>query len=56
MARAALRRYADSPDRATFQRRLGGLLQRRGFSLDVIRPILAILWSELRADQGRDSL
>ncbi|HMQ31862.1 MAG TPA: RecX family transcriptional regulator [Chloroflexaceae bacterium] len=57
VARAALRRYADSPDRASFQRRLGGLLQRRGFSLDVIRPILAILWSELQAtkDQGPET-
>ncbi len=54
-ARAALRRYADCPDRATFQRRLGGFLQRRGFSLDVISPILAILWSELRAHQESDS-
>ncbi|NTU84470.1 MAG: regulatory protein RecX, partial [Chloroflexales bacterium] len=43
------RRYADSPDRLTFQRRLGGLLQRRGFGLHVIRPILDILWGELRA-------
>lgn len=49
VARAALRRYADSPDRASFQRRLGGLLQRRGFSLDTIRPILDTLWRELRA-------
>lgn len=55
VARNALRRYADSPDRATFQRRLGGLLQRRGFSLDVIRPILGILWSELRAERDQDS-
>ncbi|MEI8166524.1 MAG: RecX family transcriptional regulator [Chloroflexales bacterium] len=43
VARSALRRYAASPDRSTFQRRLGGLLQRRGFSLHTIRPILAIL-------------
>ncbi|MFQ3662707.1 MAG: RecX family transcriptional regulator [Chloroflexaceae bacterium] len=46
VARAALPRYAGAPDRATFDRRLGGLLQRRGFSLDTIRPILAILWHE----------
>lgn len=49
VARTALRRYATSPDRATFERRLGGLLQRRGFSLHVIRPMLAILWNELHA-------
>jgi regulatory protein len=53
VARNALRRYADSPDRATFQRRLGGLLQRRGFSLDVIRPILVILWGELQENTGQ---
>lgn len=50
VARAALRRYADAPDRLTFQRRLGGMLQRRGFALSVIRPLLATLWHELRAD------
>lgn len=52
VARAALPRYAASPDWASFQRRLGGLLQRRGFSLATIRPILAILWAELA--QSRD--
>lgn len=54
VARAALRRYADSPDRITFQRRLGGMLQRRGFSLEVIRPILGILWSESRQSPDDD--
>jgi regulatory protein len=49
VARAALRRYADAPDRLTFQRRLGGFLQRRGFSLETIRPILDILWRERQA-------
>ncbi len=48
LARGALRRYADAPDRATFQRRLGGYLQRRGFSFDVIAPILEQLWSEVQ--------
>ncbi|MGQ9926964.1 MAG: regulatory protein RecX [Chloroflexaceae bacterium] len=46
VARAALPRYICVPDRATFDRRLGSLLQRRGFSLNTIRPILAILWHE----------
>jgi regulatory protein len=50
VARDALPRYARSPDRASFQRRLGGLLQRRGFSLHVISPILAILWRELQQE------
>ena len=47
VARAALPRYANCPNWASFQRRLGGLLQRRGFSLDLISPILGILWKEL---------
>lgn len=50
LARTALRKYRDAPDRATFQRRLGGYLMRRGFSADMIRPILAQLWTELRND------
>jgi len=55
VARNALRRYADAPDRLTFQRRLGGLLQRRGFSLNLIRPILGTLWEELRARRSEDA-
>ena len=47
VARAALPRYATCPDWASFQRRLGGLLQRRGFSLELIGPILGILWKEV---------
>jgi regulatory protein len=52
LARSALRRYAASPDRFSFQRRLGAYLQRRGFSLDTIRPILDQLWAEVQA--GKD--
>jgi regulatory protein len=48
LARGALRRYADAPDRHSFQRRLGGFLQRRGFTLATIRPIIDILWRELQ--------
>ena len=55
VARNALRRYADAPDRLSFQRRLGGLLQRRGFSLNLIRPILGTLWEELRAQRSEDA-
>jgi regulatory protein len=46
LARGVLAKYANSPDRATFQRRLGGYLQRRGFGYDSIRPILDLLWEE----------
>ncbi|WP_129632267.1 RecX family transcriptional regulator [Candidatus Oscillochloris fontis] len=45
LAQRALPRYANAPDRRTFQRRMGGYLQRRGFSLDTIRPILNELWN-----------
>lgn len=48
LARTALHRYANAPDRATFTRRLGGFLQRRGFTLDVIRPVIDQLWAECR--------
>jgi len=47
-ARAVLSRYAASPDWNTFQRRLGGYLLRRGFAIDLIRPILVRLWREVR--------
>jgi regulatory protein len=47
IARGALHRYANAPDRAAFQRRMGGYLQRRGFGFDTIGPILEILWAEL---------
>ncbi len=47
IARGALHKYANAPDRAAFQRRMGGYLQRRGFSFDTIGPILVTLWTEL---------
>lgn len=50
LARGALRRYANAPDRNSFQRRLGAFLQRRGFTLETIRPIVDILWRELQAE------
>lgn len=49
VARKALHKYANAPDRATFQRRFGGFLQRRGFTFDTIKPILDELWSESRS-------
>lgn len=47
VARRALHKYANAPDRATFQRKLGGFLQRRGFSFETMKPILAELWNEV---------
>jgi len=52
----ALRKYAQSPDKQTFQRRMGGYLQRRGFSFDVIRPVIDGLWLELREAADRAEL
>lgn len=49
LARDILHRYATAPDRATFTRRLGGFLQRRGFTLNVIRPVIDQLWAEVQA-------
>lgn len=46
LARSVVHKYAGATDRASFQRRLGGFLQRRGFTVDTIRPILAALWAE----------
>jgi len=46
LARAALRKYAGSADRGAFTRRMGGYLQRRGFSFEIIRPIIDQLWAE----------
>jgi regulatory protein len=55
LARAALRKYADSADRHAFARRMGGYLQRRGFGFDVVRPILDQLWAEIRDKADTDS-
>lgn len=52
LARAALRKYRDASDRASFQRRLGGYLQRRGFGFETIMPILETLWEELQHETG----
>ncbi|NTW01500.1 MAG: regulatory protein RecX [Oscillochloris sp.] len=49
LARTALRRYATAANRFSFQRRLGGYLQRRGFTADIIRPIIDELWAEVQA-------
>jgi regulatory protein len=51
LARANLRKYA-AADRASFQRRLGGFLMRRGYTADTVRPILSRLWAELHDGQA----
>lgn len=55
LARANLRKY-QSADRASFQRRLGGLLMRRGYTADTVRPIVARLWAELNSGADDDEL
>jgi regulatory protein len=45
LAQGVLPRYAGIADYATFQRRLGGYLQRRGFRYDIIKPVLEQLWA-----------
>ena len=46
VARQSLPRYAAISDRAVFQRKLGSLLQRRGFTWETVKPILQQLWTE----------
>lgn len=48
-ARARAQRLTGQ-DRATFERRLGGFLQRRGFDYDVIRSVVSRLWREIHPD------
>jgi regulatory protein len=50
VARRALHKYANAPDWATFSRRLGGFLQRRGFRWETIKPIIQTLWHETHTD------
>ena len=48
VARGALRKYANAPNRQAFQRRIGSYLQRRGYSFATIAPIIDTLWNELQ--------
>lgn len=50
VARRAAHKYTRETDRATYQRKFGGFLQRRGFSFATIKPILAELWEETHGD------
>lgn len=46
VARQAQGRYTSVADWPSFQRKLGGLLQRRGFGWEIAGPILRRLWDE----------
>jgi len=52
LARGAVHKYAGSRDRNTFTRRMGSFLQRRGYTFEVIRPIVDQLWAEVSAEEG----
>ncbi|GAC1353573.1 MAG: RecX family transcriptional regulator [Herpetosiphon sp.] len=54
VARQALRKYAAAPDRATFQRKLGSYLARRGYRFETMKPVLDALWRELHATAGEN--
>jgi len=56
LARAALHKYANAADRPTFLRRMGGYLQRRGFSFEIIRPIVNQLWNEAHGQVDDEEL
>ncbi|MEO7913326.1 MAG: RecX family transcriptional regulator [Roseiflexaceae bacterium] len=47
LARTAVHKYAGSKDRNAFTRRMGSFLQRRGYTFEVIRPIVDQLWAEV---------
>jgi len=51
VARQAIGRYRSIEDWPTFQRRLGGLLLRRGFTWETAGPLLKRLWQERGAGQ-----
>lgn len=54
VARTALRRYANEPTKMAFSRKMAGLLQRRGFGFDTIKPVLDQLWQELQSNSESD--
>ena len=54
LARGALRKYAGSADRNAFTRRMGSYLQRRGYTFEVIRPIVDQLWAEVSQAADED--
>lgn len=47
LARGVLHKYAGSHDRNAFTRRMSSYLQRRGYTFEVIRPIVEQLWAEV---------
>jgi regulatory protein len=54
LARKVLHKYREAPDKQSFQRRLGGFLQRRGFAPDVVMTLLGQLWREVQAERAEE--
>ncbi len=54
LARGALHKYAGAQDRNAFTRRMGSYLQRRGYTFEVIRPIVDQLWAEVSAAEDAE--
>ena len=53
VARKKLRSYQNL-DKATFKRRMGGFLQRRGFSFGAVSFVTNRLWAELNGEASED--
>ncbi|MEM8529616.1 MAG: RecX family transcriptional regulator [Chloroflexota bacterium] len=54
LARSVVHKYRNSPNRATFTRRLGGYLQRRGFHFDIIHPVIDQLWQDTQPQESTE--
>lgn len=50
--KASLLLQTPGMDYAKFRNRLGGFLQRRGFSYEVVSRTVRLLWEELKAEEG----
>lgn len=55
VARQAARRYSSIEDWSSFQRKLGGVLQRRGFTWETVGPVLRLLWQERQQEDEEDT-
>lgn len=51
LARKNLHKYAAAPDRQSFQRRMGGFLQRRGFAPAIVISLVNQLWREVQQNE-----
>jgi regulatory protein len=54
LARSVLHKYSRETDKQSFQRRLGGFLQRRGFAPDIVIALVGQLWREVQANNEEE--